>query len=799
MVPTLPGDGGPVAADIVMQTPTPTRPMRALLPAGEVADQEGATRAPPLTSNFDALDFPTNTSANGFVITPPDPHGAVGPNHLLSAVNLSIRWSSKSNTAITTKRLGRDSANNLSGAFFDLPGTANDPQVSAIGLFDPRVLYDQYANRFIVICAENTDTFFAGDPPNSSYLFIGVSQTSDPNGAWNFQRVNAIQTIAGSACWLDFPALSVDDEAIYITGNYFLFGEFPLYQGGRLFVLPKGIGSGGVYDAGGASAVAIYNPAGLTGQSNATMAPAHMFGAVPGALGTFLVRYDGASDGLNESLSVIRIDNPLGAATFTHQFVPLGNIDAGTTTTLPSIPQAETEETIAPGDRRVLHAVWRNNQLYAVFHVRPPSGVDVAQCTAHWARVETGAGPAFTLTLAEQGNIGGEDISPATRTFYPAIAVDAAGNIGFGFSASSETIFVGAYYTARAATDAPGTVQATGVLQAGLAPYVRNLGGGNRWGDYTGAAVDPANGSLWILGQYAMTQGQPAGGDGRWATRWGNFTFPDAVAPTILGVYFDSTAWTAEFRAAAGNLALGFPASTGSSQFASMPWTTIDRIHVQFNEAMQPVTSAQVGVTAMTSGTSALGVGMTAVDTLTIAVAAGLATDRFTLTLAGAGEGGIADLAGNRLAGSFIEGGSFPTSGAAGVDFLFRFVVAVGDVDRNGDVRNLDLNAVRNNLFADAGAAGYSVFADLDGDGLTRTADVAVVRDRLFIDVPGAAESGRFARSSRSDRWSLQPALVPCRLVSLSARIFEEARLPRRWRFSRGAVVSLLDALFESC
>ena len=54
---------------------------------------------------------------------------------------------------------------------------------------------------------------------------------------------------------------------------------------------------------------------------------------------------------------------------------------------------------------------------------------------------------------------------------------------------------------------------------------MRTVGGTrNRWGDYSGASIDPSDGSFWIFNEYAMSRGTSFGGeDGRWKTAWGNF------------------------------------------------------------------------------------------------------------------------------------------------------------------------------------------------------------------------------------------------------------------------------------
>jgi hypothetical protein len=119
--------------------------------------------------------------------------------------------------------------------------------------------------------------------------------------------------------------------------------------------------------------------------------------------------------------------------------------------------------------------------------------------------------------------------------------VDKCGNMGIGFSACNSQIYAGAYYTGRLAADPPGTTQPIGVLAAGLDYYVRTFGGSrNRWGDYSGISLDPADETtFWVFNEYASTRGTPTNPpleDGRWATEWGSFNMGcQPVAVTITG------------------------------------------------------------------------------------------------------------------------------------------------------------------------------------------------------------------------------------------------------------------------
>lgn len=93
--------------------------------------------------------------------------------------------------------------------------------------------------------------------------------------------------------------------------------------------------------------------------------------------------------------------------------------------------------------------------------------------------------------------------------------MDKNGNLALGFSISSSTIFPGARYTGRLATDALGQLQAEEILVNGAGSQQSN-----RYGDYSATTIDPVDGcTFWITNEYIPSNGQ-------WRTRIGTFAFP---------------------------------------------------------------------------------------------------------------------------------------------------------------------------------------------------------------------------------------------------------------------------------
>lgn len=80
-------------------------------------------------------------------------------------------------------------------------------------IYDPRIEYDTQHNRFVMVDLH-------GNSSNLTEIFLCVSQTSNPTGAWNFYRITA--NPGDSNMWFDYPKLGLSSGTITISGNMFL-------------------------------------------------------------------------------------------------------------------------------------------------------------------------------------------------------------------------------------------------------------------------------------------------------------------------------------------------------------------------------------------------------------------------------------------------------------------------------------------------------------------------------------------------------------------------------------------------
>ena len=474
--------------------PTATPPATTAEPKGglSVADDpsQAGSGLPFVVQQFNTLDFDQNANVTGFFSIPPDSHVAAGPNHIMTVVNTTIQAFSKSG--------GKQIEQSLRNFFA--------PLAPLTGTFDPKVLFDTQSGRWVVVTLEQTDKAL-GDPADTSRILVAASDDADPNGTWFMTSINGATMIDGTNHWADYPGFGVDEEAIYITTNMFqFFSNAGNFGGVRLWIIPKGE----LY-AGQAVNVRRVDPYAGGGFSLTTQ-PAQFYGD-SGGLGGILVGYSGLNDGTDVFVQIMRVNNPLGAIGIDGpDFVNLGPLDQ-VPTPIPGATQQGSSELIVTNNRRALNATWINGRLYTAFTIRA-SG----QATAHW--VEMVAGASGTPTLDRQASIPGEELGAGTHTYYPAVAANARGDVVVGYSASSPSSFAGSYYSIYSAGQPVSAGGDPQLLSPGQGAYFRQFGTSNRWGDYSGAVIDPVDGCFWVFNQFAATPGTPLGntGDGRWAT-----------------------------------------------------------------------------------------------------------------------------------------------------------------------------------------------------------------------------------------------------------------------------------------
>ncbi|MCG6550965.1 MAG: hypothetical protein L7F77_01460 [Candidatus Magnetominusculus sp. LBB02] len=451
-----------------------------------------SVETPSLLTSFAGMDLSGNSSQS----VPPDTQGAAGPAYLMSTVNGGVAYYNKTTGAVT--------GHITDSAFWSSLGSGSGQP--ADGVFDPKVIYDQYLGRFIFV------ELAKGTSSTNSYILIGVSSSSDPTGTWTLHAIRGDldNGTTQTANWADYPGVGMDANNLYITVN--MFTSSGTFQYIKIYSIPK-------TQLTSASPTMTYTEFKNNNTIDFTVQPCIAFGS--GQQIYFVGEdYTGGGNHDEDSPSLQAQATPSYLKLFTitnNAWTPLGDVVVNSypaLSDLPTAPQLGSSQNIATNDTRMLSAVCRGGYVWATHTV---TNAAATKTEIAWYQVDPSKA---SLTLASAGGPVQEGRVSDTSLFYyfPSIAVNANGDAALGFSGSSSAAYASAYYTARLSTDTAGTMQTVGQLAAGAAPYYLTFGGTkNRWGDYSATCVDPSDDlTFWTLQEYAK-------GSTNWGTWWGSF------------------------------------------------------------------------------------------------------------------------------------------------------------------------------------------------------------------------------------------------------------------------------------
>ena len=189
-----------------------------------------------------------------------------------------------------------------------------------------------------------------------------------------------------------------------------------------------------------------------------------------------------------------------------------------------------------------------------------------------------------------------QDFSFGTKNaydYYPSVDLDSADDLITSFSQSSSNEFPSAFVDGRLAGDAKNTLGTPVLFQAGAKSYNSNdtSGGPFRWGDYSGAGVDPADETaVWVTAEYATSQSTPL--------NWGT-----SIAKARVLAAATSTATAT---------ATPTPTATATATISATPTATSTA-----TPTISPTPTASGTPTASASGTPTTSATPTATDTPT--------------------------------------------------------------------------------------------------------------------------------------------------------------------------------------
>ena len=450
---------------IVMRTPGRTKTNAFPIGTDPLIQTESTFRESmsPL-SNFDGIAI---SESGGFI--PPDPTGAVGPNHYVVAVNISIKIFDKVGTLLA----GPTSL----GAFI---GGGNG---------DPIVIYDRLADRY----------FLSQFRSSTDSLIIGVSTTSDPTGSYHLYNfpLNSFP---------DYPHYSIWPEAYFLTANK---------SGQTTYALERD-----VMLAGGASPQIMGFPLpGLVRNPNTVFSPepAHLLGetAPTDVPGYIVYLQDDSWNGITTDhvkIWEIDIDWDTNSSISSPVEIPVTPFDA---TFFPfgtgDVSQPGTSQRIDNiGGVISYMANYRSfpGHNSFVFNFNVDIGGNISGI--RWIELRnTGVGP---WSLYQEGTW---TIADGDGRFMGSTSIDEEGNIGLAYNVGSAATRVGIRYTGRLETDPLGqmTVTETSIIESGGVQSNTN-----RFGDYAQMTLDIDNRTFWHTAEYFPS-------NNFWTTRIASFKF----------------------------------------------------------------------------------------------------------------------------------------------------------------------------------------------------------------------------------------------------------------------------------
>jgi hypothetical protein len=255
------GVGGPTGAELPKGTRVESAPSAGTVYAGKKVEAARLTTAgKEMRLTFQGLNHWDNRTANGgnqFSTEPPDQGLCVGPDHVVDAVNTSMRVFTKD---------GNPASPTISfNEFFAYPPTV-DRTTGVLGPFitDPVCHFDPDTGRFFLVVLTLDQDAVTGDFTGKNRLDIAVSDSTDPTASWHRYKlavqndgtegtpdhgcdaaVGAPATVTNpAACIGDYPHIGADANGIFVSTNEYSFqgdgsGGGALYTGAQIYAFSK--------------------------------------------------------------------------------------------------------------------------------------------------------------------------------------------------------------------------------------------------------------------------------------------------------------------------------------------------------------------------------------------------------------------------------------------------------------------------------------------------------------------------------------------------------------------------------
>ncbi len=417
---------------------------------------------------FESFQGIPDEAVGGFFRIPPDPYIASGPEELLYVVNSRFRITDKQGNILKT--IPAD-------AWFSNLG------INGVSPFDPKIIYDQLSKRWVMVWLH------VDDANSQAFFLISVSDDSTALGSWyNYALASNLNGTTPTGTWADYEGVGFDADFIYITSNQFPFsGNNPPTARIRIvskFDLYSNTGDPVQWR----DLFNVKYPDGTT--SAFGIRPARMY-STPSNGEYYFITHSRLTT--KNDVGFYKLTDQFGSVSLTGTLIPVTQY-----TNPPNADQLGGSTILIEGGGG---ANFRNEPLFKDGVLHAVHGVGSGSSNQYSAFRYLAIDVA-TETLDEDFAFGKDEF----WYFYPALAVDQNDNVVITYSRSGLTQYAGAFFS----TFDPGTSILSGsiVIQPGKGNYVKDFGSGrNRWGDYMGAWVDPADpNNIWLFTEYAAAK-----------------------------------------------------------------------------------------------------------------------------------------------------------------------------------------------------------------------------------------------------------------------------------------------------
>lgn len=455
-----------VTEDASTETADPELAVDALETYEDTPEDTALQPAPPEAAPLTTTSF-EGTPQTGF--RPPDCTMAVGPNDVLIAVNVDLAGYRKDGS--------------LRFRWPSMTALFRPVLPSGAGLFDPKIAYDHYAQRWIVVIAARRGT------PAGSWIMLAVSKGPDPAAGWWTWALDAsVDGSQPSGNWADYPMLGFDTQAIYISTNQFKFAGDGSFSYSKIRILNK-------TEAYAGAALRWWDISKLKNPDNSlafTIQSSLHFRGVGGNPPAYFCNALWPS---GTSLTLWQLNNPLAlwqgqAPQLTSASVRCRGYDLP-----PDAEQPGTTTRIETNDSRLLSSVFQFaggvQRLWTAQTTKLTwAGENVARSAVQWYEIDVAA-----RQVVQQGAFGASGF----YYYFPVIQTDISRNAFLCFGRSNSAEFGSLRQTGRRVADAANILQSSALIKAGESAYL-----GERWGDYQAHARDGGDGArVWLYGEFA--------------------------------------------------------------------------------------------------------------------------------------------------------------------------------------------------------------------------------------------------------------------------------------------------------